>query len=282
MPRSDECIRNKTMTEVKSRGVKVRNVFVTAGVVLAVFVPIWFLAAAFGTKFGAWTWQVGLLKMVGGIGVPLIGLLVLVTFITSLLVVFIKPRAGFGGLAAMWLVSLCAAGLALNVISSAKGVPPIHDISTDTAKPLSFSAKTMAARGNNSNPVLAPNEATVPFNREKLNDWSGRSLVEIQADAYPNVKPLVIEGQAPTAIYAKALVVAKSQGFKIASEDAATMRIDAVAESFWFGFKDDLTVAITPIANGAQVDVRSVSRVGISDLGANAKRIEAFLVAVKS
>jgi uncharacterized protein (DUF1499 family) len=270
------------MTEVKSRGVKVRNVFVMAGVVLTVFVPVWFLAAALGTKFGVWTWQVGLLKMVGGIGVPLIGLLVLVTFITSLLVVFIKPRAGFGGLTAMWLVSLGAAGLALNVISAAKDVPPIHDISTDTAKPLSFSAKTMTARGNKSNPVLAPSEASVPFNREKLNDWSGRSLVEIQADAYPNIKPLVIVGQAPTAIYTKALAVAKSQGFNIISEDPAAMRIDAVAESLWFGFKDDVAIAITPIANGTQVDVRSVSRVGISDLGANAKRIEAYLAAVKN
>jgi uncharacterized protein (DUF1499 family) len=269
------------MTEVKSRGVKVRNVFVTAGVVLAVFVPVWFLAAALGTKFGIWGWQVGLLRMVGGIGVPLIGLLVLVTFITSLLVVFIKPRAGFAGLAAMWLVSLGAVGIALNAISAARAVPPIHDISTDTAKPLSFSAKTMAARGAKSNPVLAPNEATVPFNRERLNDWSGRSLVEIQADAYPNIKPLVIEGQAAAAIYAKALAAAKSQGLKITNEDATAMRIDAVAESFWFGFKDDVAIAITPIANGGQVDVRSTSRVGISDMGANAKRIEAYLAAVK-
>ncbi len=269
------------MTEVKSRGVKVRNVFVIAGIVLAVFVPVWFLAAALGTKFGAWSWQVGLLKMVGGIGVPLIGLLVLVTFVTSLLVVFIKPRAGFGGLAAMWLVSLGAAGLALNVINSAKGVPPIHDISTDTAKPLAFSAATMTMRGTNSNPVRPPNEATVPFNREKLNQWSGRSLVEIQADAYPSLKPLIVEGQSPSAIYAKALTSAKSQGLKIVGEDATALRIDAVAESFWFGFKDDVVIVITPVANGAQVDMRSVSRVGISDLGANAKRIEALLEAVK-
>lgn len=269
------------MTEVKSRGVKVRNVFVTAGVVLAVFVPIWFLAASFGTKLGIWTWQVGLLKMVGGIGVPLIGLLVLVTFITSLLVIFVKPRAGFAGLAAMWLVSLGAAGMAFTVISSARSVPPIHDISTDTSKPLSFSAKTIEQRGKNSNPILAPNASTVPFNRERLNDWSGRSLVEIQADAYPSIKPLIIEGQTPANIYKKALATAKSQGLKITSEDPVTMRIDAVAESFWFGFKDDVTIAVAPIANGAQVDMRSISRVGISDLGANAKRIEAYLAAVK-
>lgn len=269
------------MTEVRSRAVKVRNVFVTAGVVLAVFVPIWFLAAAFGTKFGLWSWQVGLLKMVGGIGVPLIGLLLLLTFITSLLIVFIKPRAGYRSLAAMWFVSLGAVGLALSAIGSARSVPPIHDISTNTRAPLLFSQKVMTARGNNSNRVLPPSEATVPFNREKLNNWSGRSLVEIQADAYPAIKTLVIEGQAASAIYARTLASAKSQGFKVISEDANTMRIEGYAESFWFGFKDDVVIAVTPVANGGQVDMRSVSRVGISDMGANAKRIEAFLAAVK-
>jgi uncharacterized protein (DUF1499 family) len=171
--------------------------------------------------------------------------------------------------------------LALSAISSARAVPPIHDISTDTSKPLLFSQKVMAERGAGSNKVLPPNEATVPFNRERLNDWSGRSLVEIQADAYPTIKPLMIEGQAPTAVYAKAISAAKTQGFKIVSEDAVTMRIEGYAQSFWFGFKDDVVIAITPVANGAQVDMRSVSRVGISDLGANAKRIETFLAAVK-
>jgi uncharacterized protein (DUF1499 family) len=270
------------MAEAKSRGQKVRNVFVMAGVVLAVFVPIWFVAAALGTKFGLWTWQVGLLKMIGGIGVPLIGLLLLVTFITSLLVVFIKPRAGFGGLAAMWVVTLGAVGMALSAISGARAVPPIHDISTDTARPLTFSAKVMQARGSASNPVKPPNEASVPFNREKLNDWSGRTLMEIQADAYPNIKPLTVAGQAPAAIYAKALATLKAQGYTSITEDAQALRIEAVAESFWFGFKDDVVIAITPTSGGAQVDMRSVSRVGISDMGANAKRIEAFLAAVKT
>jgi hypothetical protein len=270
------------MTEIKSRAQKTRDVFVKAGVVLTVFVPVWFLAAALGTKFGFWSWGVGLGKMTGGIGLPLIGILVLTTFVLSLLVIFVKPRAGFGALAAMWLVSLGVGGFALNVINTAKSVPPIHDISTNTGEPLSFSAKTMAARGANTNKVLPPGEASVPFNKDKLSNWSGRTLVEIQAEAYPGIKSLVVEGQTPTAIYAKALATLKSQGYKSISEDAAAMRIEAVSESFWYGFKDDVVIAITPVGTGAKLDMRSVSRVGVSDLGANAKRIETFLAAVKA
>jgi uncharacterized protein (DUF1499 family) len=42
-----------------------------------------------------------------------------------------------------------------------------------------------------------------------------------------------------------------------------------VAETFWYGFKDDVVVRV---ARG-KIDFRSVSRVGLSDLGANAARI---------
>ncbi|MCA6329217.1 MAG: DUF1499 domain-containing protein, partial [Phenylobacterium sp.] len=45
---------------------------------------------------------------------------------------------------------------------------------------------------------------------------------------------------------------------------------------------DDVAVRIRPSATGGSVvDVRSTSRVGLSDLGANAKRIEAFLAGLK-
>jgi uncharacterized protein (DUF1499 family) len=271
------------MAEVKPAGlgVKIRNVFVMAGVVLAVFVPIWVAAAALGTKFGLWPWTIGLGRMIGGIGVPLIGLMMVVTFITSLLVVFIKPRAGFGALAGMWLVSLAAVGIGLSVIIPARDVPPIHDISTDTANPLTFSAKIMSERGKNSNKIVSPNEASVPFDKERLNDWSGRSIADIQADAYPQIKPLILEGQVPSAAYQKALASLKKKGFRIVSQDPDTARIEAVAESFWFGFKDDVVIAISASGTGSKVDVRSVSRVGMSDLGANAKRVEAILAGIK-
>jgi uncharacterized protein (DUF1499 family) len=270
------------MSEVKSRGVKVRDVFVLAGTIGAIFVPIWFAAAALGTKFGLWPWTIGLLKMIGGIGLPLIGLLAVLTLITSLLVVFIKPRAGFGALAAMWLVTLGAVGIGLNTIGTARTVPPIHDISTDTQAPLSFSAKIMAERGAAANKVIPPTVASVPFDKDRLNDWSGRTLAEIQADAYPQIKSLVLTAQNPQAVSVKASAVAKQQGLRIVTEDLQNGRIEAVAESFWFGFKDDVVIAVTPTPTGSKVDARSVSRVGISDLGANAKRIEALLAAIKA
>jgi uncharacterized protein (DUF1499 family) len=56
--------------------------------------------------------------------------------------------------------------------------------------------------------------------------------------------------------------------------------VEATATTFWFGFKDDVIVRIVPVARGSRIDVRSVSRVGKSDLGTNANRIREFLKSV--
>ena len=65
---------------------------------------------------------------------------------------------------------------------------------------------------------------------------------------------------------------------EIVSSDAAGGRIEATDTSMWFGFKDDVVVRVLPHpSGGSRVDVRSVSRVGGSDIGANAKRVRQFL-----
>jgi fatty-acyl-CoA synthase len=58
-------------------------------------------------------------------------------------------------------------------------------------------------------------------------------------------------------------------------------RIEATATSFWYGFKDDVLVRIRPEGGGSRVDLRSVSRVGLSDLGANCERITELVEALQ-
>jgi len=54
-------------------------------------------------------------------------------------------------------------------------------------------------------------------------------------------------------------------------------RLEATATTAWFGFKDDVVVRIRAEGSGSRVDVRSLSRIGVSDLGTNAARVRAFL-----
>jgi uncharacterized protein (DUF1499 family) len=54
--------------------------------------------------------------------------------------------------------------------------------------------------------------------------------------------------------------------------------LEATDTTFFFRFKDDVVVRARPAPGGGTlVDMRSISRVGGSDVGVNAKRVRAFL-----
>jgi uncharacterized protein (DUF1499 family) len=104
----------------------------------------------------------------------------------------------------------------------------------------------------------------------------GADIAAEQRKGYPDLKPLLVK-TAPGETVQRAIDAARSLGWEIAASDAAAGRIEATDTTAWFGFKDDVVVRIRPEGSGSRVDVRSVSRVGLSDLGANAERIRKFL-----
>lgn len=70
---------------------------------------------------------------------------------------------------------------------------------------------------------------------------------------------------------------ARELGWKIVAAVPAEERIEATETTFWFGFTDDIVIRITTAGHRSLVDIRSVSRVGRSDAGTNAKRIRLFM-----
>ena len=66
-------------------------------------------------------------------------------------------------------------------------------------------------------------------------------------------------------------------GWEIVAAEPDRGRIEATATTFWFRFKDDVVIRLTPRGYGTYVDVRSKSRIGGGDMGANANRIRRFL-----
>ena len=148
------------------------------------------------------------------------------------------------------------------MMQQAKAVPPIHDISTDTRSPPQFVA-LLAARGKDSNPV----------------EYSA-DVAEQQAKAYPDIEPLVLEVPLEEG-WKRALSAATSMGWQIAAAEANEGQIEATDTTQWFGFKDDVVIRVHQIdPTHTRIDVRSVSRVGRSDLGTNAARIRKYLAAV--
>lgn len=151
-----------------------------------------------------------------------------------------------------------------------RSAPPIHDISTDTVNPPQFDK------------VVQLRKAAHAINPLKYGEGepSVKAYAAIQKKYYPQVKTLHTQlSVADATVHARDVLAA--QGLHIVNVDADKGIVEAVATSRWFGFKDDLVVRIKPEDSGAGsiVDVRSVSRVGISDLGVNAHRIVKFLKA---
>jgi uncharacterized protein (DUF1499 family) len=146
-------------------------------------------------------------------------------------------------------------------------LPFIHDISTDTQDPPGFTSVIMELRGEGSNPV---NYVGKTFGRDA-------KLVSVeQVKAYPDVRTIVLS-ESPEIAFEKAIVAVTSLGWKLQSQSDATGIIEATDTSFWFGFKDDVVIRIRASeAGGSLIDVRSISRVGGSDIGANAARIRKF------
>jgi uncharacterized protein (DUF1499 family) len=168
---------------------------------------------------------------------------------------FLVALAGLG-------ISLLVVGLPWQWWRKAQRVPPIHDITTDTEAPPAFVA-ILPLRAN------APNPA----------DYGGPALAAQQREGYPTLGPLILQIPSQQA-FERALAAASAMKWDIVATEPAEGRIEATATTFWFGFKDDIVVRVAPTAGGSRIDVRSVSRVGRSDVGTNAQRIAAYFTQI--
>jgi uncharacterized protein (DUF1499 family) len=209
------------------------------------------LLAGPATKFGLLPWQAGLgvfalAALLAGIG----GLFSVISLLRRRggLVAMIAAAAGIAAFAVL-----------MATVVAARAVPPINDITTDPVNPPAFVAITTATRGADA----APRGYDPGFAAQ-------------QTAAYPEVRPLIVESP-PAEVFPKMLAAAKAMGWEIVSSDQASGRIEATATVPWWGFKDDIVVVMSPNGNGTRVDVRSKSRVGKSDLGVNAARIQEYL-----
>lgn len=183
-----------------------------------------------------------------------------------LLIVYLiwrRPKGTAGALTVLALVaSVAAVGIPYLQLQTARSVPPIHDISTDTVNPPEFVA-VAPLRADAPNPVA----------------YAGEETAAQQREAYPDIVTYV-SAQSAEQLFEKSLQVVEQTGWQLVASDQATGRIEATDTTTWFGFKDDVVIRIQAQAEGAELDIRSKSRVGRSDVGKNAERIRAFITAL--
>ncbi len=259
----------------------VRDGLVFTAFVLALTIPAFFAYAALGSRFGLHDWRFGLGTLMRDVGPMLLIAGMGLGFLALGLAILVRPRRGV--IVALIAAMIPTAGLGYGAYSAraAQAIPPIHDVTTDLVDPPIYSFDVFNARGEGANSLdLADNRVPAAWGNPAFAD---RLTTEIQAEHYPDIVPIPI-GLAPAEAFALALEAARAQGWTIGDTLAPTAeqegRIEATSMSFWFGFVDDIIVRVRPTAQGSVIDIRSTSRVGLSDLGANAKRIRGFSAAV--
>jgi fatty-acyl-CoA synthase len=250
--------------------VAVKNFLVRGALVLALLMPVYFVGAALATRFDLIDWRLGFLglTLVGGLILVLVTILAAVVGLILSLVV--KPRQGWrSALIALAIPIVGVGGVVGMTLSRAGATARIHDIVTDPAAPLGLSARVMQARAGVSG--VNPVEADPRLGR----DGSGQSVRDVQRAVYPDIRPIDLDKQ-PSEAFELALATARSLGWNVEYSDATTGRIEATVRTFWYGFTDDVAIQVAPGEQGARIDLRSISRVGEGDAGANAARIRDF------
>lgn len=231
----------------------------------AKFTLIGGILAALLLAIGPIGYRLGLLGVQGAVLLApgMASALALITLLFALVGLVLTLR---GGLVAERLPVLIGGLLALAILidmgaqfSRAQSVPPIHDITTSPQDPPRFDA-IVALRAD------APNTL----------DYDASVLAEPTARAYPDVKPLHSD-LPPTAALERAAALAREMGWTVVNVDATAGRVEATDATVLYGFKDDVAIRVRPDGDGSVIDLRSVSRVGQSDLGTNAARILAFI-----
>jgi uncharacterized protein (DUF1499 family) len=236
---------------------KLGTVAASAGFGIAFVAAIAALLAGLGTRWGWWDYRTGfsILRFTvwGGLAAALISLYAMVVALRNR-----RRRAIVFGIHGL-IIGALVFGVPTYLVNQGRKLPPIHDITTDTENP----------------PVFV---AVLPLRKDAPNttQYGGAELAAQQKQGYPEITPVMLP-LAPRAAFELALDAARRSGWEIVAAVPDENRIEATATTDWFGFKDDIVIRIKPVNGGSRVDMRSVSRVGRSDLGTNARRIRDYL-----
>ncbi|HEX6038569.1 DUF1499 domain-containing protein [Longimicrobium sp.] len=235
-----------------------RTPLALAALAVAIIALLMLFLSGPGTRFGMWDFRTGFQLMryaaYAGIAAAVLSLVALAL-----------TRGRGRVIAAVALVMAAVAWfMPWNARRGAMQYPPIHDITTDTRNPPVFVA-------------VAPLRQDAPNPVEYLGD----SIAAQQQQAYPDIRPMMMAMPVDSA-FSLALRTARGMGWELVDQNRREGRIEATATTPWFGFKDDVVIRVSSASGISRVDVRSKSRVGRGDVGANAKRIRAYMDALRA
>jgi hypothetical protein len=203
----------------------------------------------------------------------------LATFFGALACAGLSVAVGLIGAAAIWQsgapgVSRILFALLIDFILLAypaylglqyRRLPAIHDITTDPIDPPRFEALARLRSGDGANPAV----------------YAGLYSAEQQRSAYPDIETVELELPVQRAYEIALQLVTKRKWLVIDERPPQPPRrigrIEAVARTPIMGFREDISIRVTPDDEDSRVDIRSASRYFESDLGSNAARVRKLI-----
>jgi len=240
----------------RRKGARVAAALARGGLGLAVACGVAVLLAGPGYRLGWWPLGPGIQIVRWSATVALAALVV--TIVAAIAARVFGVRSALVVALAGVALSLAVAGPPLRLWWQADRLPRIHDVSTDPDNPPRYVA-VLPLRKSARNPT----------------DYSAETAAQ-QKQGYADLVPLQLDVP-PAQALLLAERTARAMGWDIVAVAPDDLRIEATDTTLLFGFKDDVVIRVTANAGGSRVDVRSLSRVGGSDFGTNAKRVRSFL-----
>jgi uncharacterized protein (DUF1499 family) len=172
---------------------------------------------------------------------------------------------GIGEAVTGLLIGLALIAYPLYVGVKAYKLPAIYDITTDPIDPPRFDA-IARLRPRDANPVT----------------YAGLYTAEQQRNAYSDIEPDMTSVSPQEAYDAAMKVITKRKWHVVDARPPQGTAprdglIEAIARTPILGFRDDVAVRVRATHEGARIDIRSASRYGRHDLGANAARVRSLI-----
>jgi uncharacterized protein (DUF1499 family) len=193
--------------------------------------------------------------------------LAIIVAIIGLVRIWFGGQIGAGQACAGIAIALIGLALPIYYLSLFFTLPRLNDVETTPRQPLQFS-QLAALRPADANRIVEPDLAAA----------------ELQEKAYPDLRPMELE-RSVTETFDIAHEAVKRLGWTIALNEPPGEqpgRIEATDRTMLMGYTDDVLIRVNGDDTHAFIDVRSVSRYGIHDFGANAERIRTLFAEVKS
>ena len=229
---------------------------------LAIFSVVAVVVSILIVRFGFLEVKPALATFFGALG--LAGLSILLG-LAAFAAIWQNGTRGMGRILLALLIDAAILAYPAYLIYQYRKLPRIYDVTTDAIDPPRFEALARLRTGEGTNPAA----------------YAGLYSAERQRAAYPDIETVELETPVDRA-YELTLRLVNRRKWLVIDERAPQPprrigRIEAVARTPIMGFREDVSIRVTPDDEDSRVDIRSASRYFDADLGSNAARVKKLI-----